>query len=175
MADCQIRRVPAMRLDVTQLLREPIGTHVDVELNLGFQCLSEDLSVNAVKGRLALVRTDKEVLVRGTLYVDIDFECGRCLSPTPMTLQVELDERFRPVSMGIPKDDQVLPIDADNQLDLRPVLRDLVIISTPMHIVCRPDCVGLCPECGQNLNDGPCDCRSDDIDPRLVALKALIE
>ena len=164
-----------MRLDVSQLLREPIGAHVDVELDLGFQCLSEDLSINAVKGQLALWRADKEVLVQGTLYVDIELECGRCLSPTPTTLQVELDERFRPVSLGIPKDEQVLPIDSDNQLDLRPVLRDLVIISTPMHIVCRPDCVGMCPECGQNLNDGPCSCRSDDIDPRLIALKALIE
>ena len=43
-----------MRFDVTQLLREPEGAHSDIDLDLGFQRLSEDLSVNAVKGRLTL-------------------------------------------------------------------------------------------------------------------------
>jgi uncharacterized protein len=166
---------PAMRFDVTQLLREPEGAHSDIDLDLGFQRLSEDLSVNAVKGRLTLWRTEKEVLVRGTLFVDIDLECGRCLSPTPTTLRLEVDERFRPASTGMPQDEQVFPIDADNQLDLRPVLQELTILSVPMHVVCRPDCAGLCPVCGQNFNEGTCNCETDEIDPRLVALKALIE
>jgi len=165
-----------MRLDVTQLLREPIGTHTDVELNLGFQHLAEDVPVNSIRGRLTLLHTDDEVLVRGILHVTIALECGRCLDPMTTTLHIELDERFRPVSLGTaPNDDQVSVIGADNQIDLRPILAELVIISTPMHVVCRPDCLGLCPECGQNLNEGSCDCRSDDIDPRLVALKALIK
>lgn len=164
-----------MRFDVTQLLREPAGTRTDIELDLGFQRLSDELSVNTIKGRLTLMRTDKEVLVRGTLFVDIDLECGRCLSPTPTTLRLEVEERFRPASVGVPQDDQVFPIDAENQIDLRPVLQDLTILSVPMHIVCRPDCAGLCPVCGQDLNEGSCDCETDDIDPRLVALKALME
>lgn len=164
-----------MRFDVTQLLREPVGTHTDIELGLGSQRLSDDLSVNAVKGRLTLWRTEKEVLVRGTLFVDVDLECGRCLRPTPVTLSIEVEERFRPAFMGAPQDEQVFPIDAENQIDLRPALRDLTILSVPMHVVCRPDCAGLCPVCGKDLNEGSCDCEMDDIDPRLVALKALIE
>jgi uncharacterized protein len=166
---------PAMRFDVTQLLREPEGAHTDVELDLGSQRLSNDLSVNAIKGRLTLWRTEKEVLVRGTLFVDFDLECGRCLSPTPTTLRIEVDERFRQAFAGAPQDEQVFPIDADKQIDLRPVLQDLTVLSVPMHIVCRPDCAGLCPVCGQDLNVGSCDCETKEIDPRLVALKALIE
>lgn len=164
-----------MRFDVTQLLREPEGTQADIELNLGFQRLSDDLSVNAVKGRLTLWRTEKEVFVRGTLFVDMDLECGRCLAPTPTTLRLEVEERFQPASAGAPQDDQVLLIDADNHLDLRPVLQDMTILSMPMRVLCRPDCAGLCPICGQDWNEGTCDCKTDDIDPRLVALKALIE
>jgi uncharacterized protein len=168
-------KVAVMRLDVTQLLREPVGTHTDVEFNLGPQYL-EDLPVNSIRGRLTLLRAVDEVLVRGILNVDVTLECGRCLTPTSSTLQIELDERFRPVSLGTAQDnEEVLVIDADNQLDLRPILKDLVIISTPMHVVCRPECLGLCPDCGQNLNEGSCDCQSDDIDPRLLALKALIK
>ena len=166
---------PAMRFDVTQLLREPEGAQSDIELGLGYQRLSDDLSVNAVKGRLTLWRTEKEVLVRGTLFVDIDLECGRCLSPTPTTLRLEVEERFRPASAGAPQDEQVFPIDADKEIDLRPALHDLTVLSVPMHVVCRPDCAGLCSVCGQDLNEGACDCETQEIDPRLVALKALIE
>ena len=164
-----------MRFDVTQLLREPAGTHTDVELDLGPQHLLNDLSVNAIKGRLTLWRTEKEVLARGTLYVDLDLECGRCLSPTPTTLRLEVEERFLPAFEDTPQDEQVFPIDADHHLDLRPVLKDQTILSMPMRVVCRPDCAGLCSVCGQDLNEGACDCETDEIDPRLVALKALIE
>jgi len=164
-----------MRFDVTQLLREPAGAHTDVELDLGLQRLSNDLSANAIKGRLTLWRTEQEVLVRGTLFVDLDLECGRCLSPTPTTLRIEVEERFRRASADTPQDEQVFPIDADNMLDLKPALQDLTILSVPMHVVCRPDCAGLCSICGQDLNQGSCDCETDEIDPRLVALKALIE
>ena len=110
-----------MRLDVTQLLREPVGAHADVELHLGPQHLAEDLPVNSIRGRLSLLRTNDEVLVRGILHVDVTLECGRCLSPTNSTLHIELDERFRPVSLGpFQDDDQVSVIDADNQWDVRP-------------------------------------------------------
>ena len=164
-----------MRFDVTQLLREPAGAHTDVKVDLGPQRLSDDLSANAVKGRLTLWRTEKEVLVRGTLFVDLDLECGRCLSPTPTTLRLEVEERFQPASASTPQDDQVYLIDADKQVDLRPAFQDLTVLSMPMHVVCRSDCEGLCPVCGQDLNKGTCDCETDEIDPRLVALKALIE
>jgi len=166
---------PAMRFDVSQLLREPAGAHTELEIDRGPLRLSTELSVNAVKGRLTLWRTEKEVLVRGTLFVDLDLECGRCLRPTPTTLQIEVEERFRPASTDLPPDEQVFPLDADNRLDLQPALRDLTVLAVPMHVVCRPDCAGLCPICGQDLNEGTCDCETDDIDPRLIALKALIE
>jgi uncharacterized protein len=162
-----------MRLDVTQLLREPIGTHTTVEFSLGFQRLSDELSVQAVRGRLILLHENKGILVQGLLLVDIELECSRCLSPVANTIEVELDDLFRLANS--PGDDQNLIIGSDHNLDLRPVLRDLVIVSTPMHVLCKPDCAGLCPNCGQNLNEGSCDCQVEDIDPRLAALKALIE
>ena len=167
--------VPAMRIDVAQLLREPIGARADVRLDLGSCSLDDDLSVRAISGQLNLVHTTEGVWVTGSLAVDTDLECVRCLDPIVETIQVELDERFRLPQVTVSEGDQVYPIDADNHLNLRPVLRELVIVSTPMHVVCRRDCLGLCPECGQNLNQGACDCQPDDIDPRMAVLKALVE
>ena len=164
-----------MRVNVLRLLREPIGTQASTEFDLGFQLLSDDTKVNSVKGPLQLFRTDEGVLVKGTLFISVDLECGRCLSNTASTIQVELDEHFRMPTPKLLEDPQALLIDAHHLLDLRPVLRDLVIVYTPMHVLCQPGCLGLCPSCGKDLNEGPCDCEVDDIDPRLIVLKALIE
>jgi uncharacterized protein len=162
-----------MRIDVDQLLREPIGTQSSVEFDLGFQHLSDDLDVAGVKGRLKLLRTNEGIWAQGAADVKVDLQCGRCLAPVQQTLRIELDERFV-LPPGVPENDEVWVLDADHHLNLQPVLRDLVTISVPMHVVCRPDCKGLCQECGKNLNEGPCDCQVDDVDPRLAALKALI-
>jgi uncharacterized protein len=164
-----------MRIDVLQLLREPIGTQASIEFDLGFQRLSDDLSVNAVGGRLDLLHTDEGVLVQGILSVAVDLECGRCLIPVSQTITIEVDEQFVSSSPSASDGDQVYLIDPDHHLDMRPILRDQVIVSTPMHVLCVDDCLGLCPSCGKNLNEGPCDCQLDDIDPRLAVLRTLMD
>jgi uncharacterized protein len=163
-----------MRVDVGQLLKDPIGTRVDVVFDSGYSHIAGDLAVNAIRGRANLLRTAEGIWVGGRLAVDIDLQCVRCLNPVTETIQVELDERFRHPPFKATEDHPVLSIDADKYIDIRPVLRELVIVSTPMRVVCRQDCLGLCPECGQDLNNGACDCQPDEIDPRLAALKALL-
>ena len=164
-----------MRIDVSELLREPIGAQAKMGFDLGFQRLSDDLVVNAIQGQLSLLRIEDGILVQGVLAVTVDSECGRCLEPVTRTIDVELNERFVPSLTYKPGDDQVFAIDADHHIDLKPVLRELVIVSMPLHVLCRPDCEGLCPSCGKDLNEGPCDCQVDDIDPRLAKLRALME
>ena len=164
-----------MRIDVLELLREPIGAQAKMGFDLGFQCLSDELAVRAIHGRLGLLRVEEGILVQGVLAVAVDLECGRCLSPVTQTIDAELNERFVSSLMYKPGDDQVFAIDADHHIDLMPVLRDVVMVSMPMHVLCRPDCQGLCASCGKDLNEGPCDCRVDDVDPRLAELRAFIE
>ena len=163
-----------MRIDVRELLGEMVGTQVGVEFDLGHQHLSADLDVSSIKGTLSLVRTAEGIWVQGSLTVDVDLECVRCLAPVTKALLIELDERFQLPPVDVSDEEQPLPIDADYHIDLAPVLRELVIVSTPMRVLCRADCEGLCPLCGKSLDQGPCDCKVDDIDPRMAALKALL-
>jgi len=58
-------------------------------------------------------------------------------------------------------------------VDLEPVLRDAVVTALPFQPVCRPDCQGLCPECGIRLEDAPDDHVHEQLDPRWAALAAL--
>jgi uncharacterized protein len=60
-----------------------------------------------------------------------------------------------------------------DELDLNELAREQILLSLPEQMFCREDCRGLCPACGKDLNDGECDCGSDEIDPRWAALKGL--
>jgi uncharacterized protein len=71
------------------------------------------------------------------------------------------------------EDDRALWIDDHHVLDLSEVLRQDALLATPMHVVCDDECRGLCPTCGQNLNEGPCDCPPEG-DPRWSALQDLL-
>lgn len=164
-----------MRVDVGELLLEKPEAQVDVELNLGRQLLFDDLDVASVNGNLHLGRTTEGIWVRGTLAVVVDLQCVRCLVPVERELAIELDERFQLPPIDEEDIGEVYPIEADHHIDLEPVLREAVIVSIPMRVLCRVSCAGLCPTCGQDLNEGPCDCPTDDIDPRMAALKVLLE
>jgi uncharacterized protein len=148
-----------MRLDVNQLLAENPGSQVDVDFDLGFCHLADDIDVTSLKGTLNLLRTTEGIWARGSLIVGVDLQCVRCLTPVTKALDVELDERFQLPPIEASEVSQVFPIDDDSSIDLGPVLRELVILATPMHVLCQADCAGLCASCGKDLNQGPCDCQ----------------
>ena len=54
-------------------------------------------------------------------------------------------------------------------------MRQLLVLNAPQRSLCRPDCRGICPQCGTNLNTGSCDCDKEDIDPRLAPLRNLLK
>ena len=164
-----------MRVDVNELLLEKSEAQVDVELNLGRQFLSDDLDVASVNGTLHLGRTTEGIWVRGSLAVVVDLQCVRCLMPVERELEIELDDRFRLPPIDEEDKGEFYPIESDHHIDLGPVLREAVIVSTPMRVLCGVNCAGLCPTCGQDLNEGPCECPTDEVDPRMAALKALLE
>lgn len=161
-----------MHLYVGKLLDRPVGSHFDVNIALGFQDLSHDLSVESIEGKVTFLRTDDGVVGYGVLAVGIEADCARCAELTQKTVEIELEECFRP-AMDIAPGEQISPIDGNGYINLRPILRDLAIVSTPMQILCRPDCKGLCPRCGIDLNQEHCDCKLDDVDPRLAVLKLI--
>ena len=163
-----------MQFQVGQLLKEPVGSRITEEIDLGPYQLTDDLFVDGIRGKLQLVHVHNHILVHGKILVDVTLECIRCLAPVKHTLEVELQERFRPPPIHDSSSEQIFPIGNEGYIDLGPVLRELIIVGIPMHVLCRPDCKGLCSECGQNLNTAPCECQPDTIDSRLAVLQTLM-
>lgn len=141
--------VPAPAALGTDVIGVPEGAPVDLDLRLE----------SAVEG----------VLVTGTAVVDVAGECVRCLAPVRDRIEVDLQELF--VFPGRDADEEEASRLHGDLLDLEPVLRDAVVLELPFQPLCRPDCAGLCPECGANLNDDPDHEHAVGNDPRWDILR----
>jgi uncharacterized protein len=136
---------------------------------------------------LKLQKTGGGVLLRGSTEVAVHTPCRRCLAdvhlriPVSFTLNLvsqaalagrkdEDDEQSeRAGSFDLERADEEL-FDG-RTIDLDPLVREQVLLALPMHAVCTDGCKGLCGSCGQNLNEGQCDCAPGQVDPRLAVLK----
>ena len=98
--------------------------------------------------------------------------CYRCLGDAVLEVPIHARE----YQASSPDDDELrTPYLVQNRLELSAWARDAVALALPDKILCRPDCAGLCPECGRNLNDEPHAHEETTVDPRWAALEALRE
>lgn len=101
------------------------------------------------------------ILVRGEIEVHLDLPCARCLASQATDRTISVAELF--VDPTKREDDQVADddggyelIDDRNALDLSTLVRDAVVIDLPTRVLCREDCLGLCPTCGVDRNTQAC-------------------
>ena len=160
-----------LKINVGFLLAEGVGYQRVIELDLPAIHLAEDAQLDFLRGSLQLSRNSHGILVRGTLASQVLSECSRCLTPTPSPFTLEIEELYS----FPPSPDSVYSVDETGILDLVPLFREETILTVPMVTLCRPDCAGLCPQCGQNWNEGPCECEQEDIDPRLAILRTQLK
>lgn len=171
--------------NVAQLLRDPVGTsrHIDVAVNLYELVpeLSDEERTNELHGPMRLMRINDGILVQGQLAGEATLACARCLEPVEVPLEVDIEEVFKPTidlltgrSVTPDEEDQALWIDEHHILDLTEVVRQDALLAAPLNAVCRETCRGLCPTCGKNLNEGPCDCEPEP-DPRWGPLTDLLK
>ena len=170
-----------MLYNVSQLLMQPIGSVRDLGLD---GVLTEGTSSSVVgraQGAVHLTRVHTGLLIKATVEVQAGAACGRCLGEFERRSTLNLEEECYPTvdpSTGrkmYPPDEAegVVHIDAQQILDMSEVLRQYLLTTEPLKSLCRPDCLGLCPECGTNLNTEKCKCVSA-IDPRWGALTELL-
>jgi uncharacterized protein len=171
-------------LNVAGLLQEAPGATRGVALRDRYLSFGADVELaGPLDGKLRLQRTNRGILLRGSVEVPVRRTCSRCLEPFVEAVHLQLAEEFLPtvdplrgVALPAPApDEDSLPIDASHQIDIGAVVHDELVVTEPMHPLCRVDCPGLCPGCGRHMDVGSCDCVSDEPDPRLAALARLLE
>lgn len=120
-----------------------------------------------------------ELRASGHLRVAMEAECDRCLEPAPYAIDTDFVLYYRPVEEGYGDEKALDAGEAEmgfyegDGLELNDVLREQVYLALPMQRLCKPDCKGICPECGQNRNQTECQCQPDAVDDRWAALRGL--
>lgn len=109
-------------------------------------------------------RNAEDVSVKGSLTGSIKSQCSRCLEAFTMTIDMVMDTDFLPRRVDSEDEGDLFEpgsnlsyYDGDS-IDLLQEIRDLILVNFPIKPVCRPDCKGLCPQCGAELNKSPCRC-----------------
>ncbi len=113
-----------------------------------------------------LIRVEGEI--RGSLV----FPCDRCGESFVFPIEVAFSESFTNQAAG---DEENLHEFHGDEIDLTPYVEQAVFLEVPMKMLCKEDCLGLCPTCGTNLNQGACACENTVLDPRMAALAALLD
>ena len=166
-----------MQINVSQLLKASIGATRDYEVG---ETISIDDRSSMVQGEVRLTRTDRGILVKGRLHTEVEATCSRCLSLFSCPLTLNIEEEYFPivdviggVPLPLPDEPGCFTIDEHHILDLTEAIRQYALLATPMKLLCRANCAGLCPNCGHNLNQGLCNCPHQETDPRWSELSKL--
>lgn len=168
-----------MLFNVSGLVQEGIGATRKDEVDGVLE--SDARAPEHVTGTVQLLATGAGVLVRARLRLVEPEVCSRCLNPLEETLPIEFEEEFQAtvdVRSGRPlqreQDDEAFTIDENHLLDLTEAIRQYREASAVMQPLCRPDCRGLCPRCGHDLNTGDCACSAAPVDNRWSGLAGLL-
>ncbi len=160
-----------MQFNVSLLLREPVGAtrHVALEAEPPIH-----------RGDVHLTHTPGGVLVHVRADVVLDASCSRCLAPFGYAASIDFEEIFYQqvdVATGAPLpasgEPDVFLINLNHTIDITEAVRQYSEMAAEMQPLCRPDCPGICPVCGQDLGIATCQCDRTVTDPRWAPLAAL--
>ena len=134
--------------------------------------LGEDLTVDNFTGTAWFDRTQQGLLLQGDFGAEADLACVRCLETFSHPLTWSFSDLYAFDQRNITDSGLIVPEDA--QINLEPLLREYALLEFPISPVCKPDCKGLCPICGENLNLADCGHRPEPNSP-FVAIKDLVK
>lgn len=149
-----------LKFNVGFLLNTPIGTSRDIHFEYPEILLQPDFRLSDFSGVAKAGRTPQGILIKGEFQGFAQAECVRCLTEFQQSLSTSFDELYAFDQRSTTDSGLILP--EDGNINLEPLVREYLLIEMPISPVCKSDCLGLCPKCGQNLNELPRDHRHEE-------------
>jgi uncharacterized protein len=177
-----------MKFMINELEREPEDFILELapgDLDYGGE--AEQVGPLKAEGRAEVLHEDRgpkdivtDIRLKGSVRGDFQVPCARCVEPVSMPIRADFDLLFRPADAdretgerAISAPETEIGYYLKDSLLLEDVLREQVLLSLPAKTLCKPDCKGLCPRCGENRNLEACSCEEGPVDPRWEALAGL--
>ena len=173
-----------MKLNLTDVLLEDkkFDQEVPIEIErLDYSFGSFPITEKQIM-RITAVKDGKKVLnIHGRASITVSIPCDRCLEDVQVPLELDFDERVQTGGDESPAAAESVPEDAAEEgsafepdyylqgyyLDVDKLLFGEALLNWPSRVLCKEDCKGLCPVCGQNLNHGDCGCVRKALDPQM--------
>ena len=147
------------KIDVKTLLSARVGTNEKVEIADSLADLEFVAGVvgSGISGRVKVTKLEDCLLVTGGLDGDLKIICDRCLEEFDRKIPIKLESCYYIDRKEHPAEDFL--VDKYGQIDLTEAVREEIILNTSLKNICKLDCLGICPECGENKNFGKCQCK----------------
>lgn len=162
-----------LRLNIGFLLGQPIGTSRDFEFDLPKIRLGDDLSLDDFSGFADFSRTPQGLFLQAKFEGSVDLECVSCLDTTQHLLKMDFSELYAFSQRSV--SDSGLLVPESGYIDLELLVREYALLEVPISPLCKPDCKGLCRECGQNLNERDCGHQQAQADGPFANLGSLLK
>lgn len=112
-----------------------------------------------------------KILVKGSVKLVMEAPCDRCLQVVKVPVKATFEqELFSPETVSQMEEADEQDFMHEYDLDVEAFASNEILINMPVKVLCKPDCKGICPICGHNLNDGDCGCDTFVPDPRMAAI-----
>ncbi|MBR1559544.1 MAG: DUF177 domain-containing protein [Clostridia bacterium] len=163
------------KIDVSRAIKDPgqaYAFETDVTLE-PMEVLGDPVGFREV--RVAgeyLSPGDARVSVKADVSATADSRCSRCLTPVTFPVTAQVDAVFD--RQPDPEDPDLYSFEAST-VELTDAVRDALLLELPLRVLCKPDCKGLCPVCGIDLNNGTCTCQEGaEVKNPFSALKDIV-
>jgi uncharacterized protein len=177
-----------LRLDLSEIVRT-VGMNQSYEIDEPPFVFDDIEFISPVVGSVDVINSGQVLLVRGKFKSAIDLECARCMADVRYRLDCEIEEQYTLKEVTDSSHHDVITRsivqDEDNEvpdglfdslvMDLRVLIRQSAILASPITVLCKEDCAGLCPTCGINRNLAPCSCAKTEVNTPFAALRELLQ
>lgn len=160
------------RINVGFIVNEEVGYSHIFPFEFDRIQIGEELELQPLEGAATVGRTPQGLIVQGEFKGETRLQCVRCLTDFTHQLKWSLTELYAFSKKSVTDSGLLLPDDA--QIDLQPLLREYALLEIPINPICKPDCKGLCPVCGENLNETDCGHHPEESDSPFSVLKNLL-
>lgn len=124
--------------------------------------------------RISNVESEK-AKIEGNLRISLGASCDRCLKDVTVDLNLQIERYVASPKIATEEDIEDNPFINGYQLDMETLIQNEILENWPVKILCKEDCKGVCPVCGQNLNERECGCDTFVPDPRMAAIKDIFK
>lgn len=160
------------RFNLGFIVHEEVGYSHRIPLEYKKAVLGDDITLVNFSGVIVIDRAQQGLVVQGEFSGNTTLECVRCLKEFEQPLHGAFTELYAFTRKSMSESGLLMP--ESGQIDLAPLLREYALLEVPIKALCKPDCRGLCPECGQDLNVRDCGHRLHEDDSPFAALKKLL-